>query len=92
MDNIGTASVLFKHATPAHCEDRQMGKNQHAEDRVKTDHSTPPAGHDRITDDSHALRAGKGGPSQRKAALEPDQASRDAGSDDRRSGSESGKH
>ena len=42
-----------------------MGTNKHARDRVETGHTTPPPGHDRITDDSHALRAGKDGPSQR---------------------------
>lgn len=68
-----------------------MGKNQHAEDRVKTGHTTPPSGHDKLTDDSHALRAGKDGPTQRKSAIKPEQATRDQGSDDRRSGSESGK-
>ena len=38
-----------------------MGTNKHARDRVETGHTTPPPGHDRITDDSHALRAGKDG-------------------------------
>jgi hypothetical protein len=68
-----------------------MGKNQHAEDRVKTGHATPPSGHEARTDDSHALRAPRDGTSQRKSEHEPEQPTRDAGSDDRRSGSESGK-
>jgi hypothetical protein len=44
-----------------------------------------------VTDESHALRAGKDGPSQRKQVVHREQPTRDAGSDDRRSGSESGK-
>lgn len=68
-----------------------MGSNKHARERVKTDHTTPPSGPDALTDDSHALRAGKDGPTQRKSTLKPDASTRDAGSDDRRSGSESGK-
>ncbi len=68
-----------------------MGTNKHARDRVETGHTTPPAGHDRTTDDSHALRAGKDGPTQRKQVLHKEKPTRDAGSDDRRSGSESGK-
>jgi hypothetical protein len=68
-----------------------MGTNKHARDRVESGRATPPSGNDRLTDDSHALRAGKAGPSQRKQAIERDRPTRDAGSDDRRSGSESGK-
>lgn len=68
-----------------------MGTKKHARDRVESDHTTPPSGHDRMTDGSHALRAGKDGPSQRKQELQREQPTRDAGSDDRRSGSESGK-
>ena len=66
-----------------------MGTNKHARDRVETGHTTPPPGHDRITVDSHALRAGKDGPSQRKQALEKEPSTRDEGRDDRRSGSDS---
>lgn len=68
-----------------------MGSNKHAEERVKTGHTTPPSGPDALTDDSHALRAGKDGASQRKSTLKPDPSTRDQGSDDRRSGSQSGK-
>lgn len=68
-----------------------MGTNKHAEDRVKTGHTTPPSGHDDLSDDSHALRAGKDGPTQRKSTQQADPSTRDAGRDDRRSGSESGK-
>lgn len=68
-----------------------MGRNDHARNRVRSDHVTPPAGGDRLTDGDHALRAGKGGPTQRKSAQRRESSTRDAGSDDRRSGSESGK-
>lgn len=68
-----------------------MGTDKHARDRVATDRTMPPSGHDRSTDESHALRAGKHGATQRKSALEPERPTRDKGSDDRRSGSESGK-
>ena len=68
-----------------------MGSNKHAQDRVKTEHTTPPSGADRRTDADHALRAGQDGTSQRKSAPEREASTRDAGRDDRRSGSESGK-
>ena len=68
-----------------------MGTNDHARNRVRSDHVTPPAGGDRQTDGDHALRAGKDGPTQRKSAERRETGTRDAGSDDRRSGSESGK-
>jgi len=51
--------------------------------------SRPPSG--RNDDDTHALQAGKDGPSQRKSTHGKEPSTRDAGSDDRRSGSESGK-
>jgi len=66
-----------------------MGTNKHARDRVETGHATPPSGHDRMTDESHALRAGKDGPSQRKQVLQKEASTRDEGRDDRRSGSDS---
>lgn len=69
-----------------------MGTNKHASERVKSDHTTPPPGPDHMTDQDHTLRAGKHGTSQRKAAADREAPTRDAGSDDRRSGSESGKH
>lgn len=68
-----------------------MGTNDHARNRVRSDHVTPPAGGDRQADGDHALRAGKQGPSQRKSAERRESSTRDAGSDDRRSGSESGR-
>ena len=69
-----------------------MGSNDHARNRVETGRTTPPAGHDKTDGDTHALRAGKQGTSQRKRAVAKEAPTRDAGRDDRRSGSESGRH
>lgn len=66
-----------------------MGTNDHARERVKHDRTSPPSGGDRSTDRDHALQAGKEGATQRKSAQEKEPSTRDAGSDDRRSGSES---
>lgn len=66
-----------------------MGTNDHARRRDRSGDSTPPPGHDRLGDDTHALRAGKQGATQRKTDLERESPTRDAGRDDRRSGSES---
>lgn len=68
-----------------------MGTNKHVRDRVASDRITPPAGQDRLGDNTHALRAGKNGPTQRKSSVSREAPNRDRGSDDRRSGSESGK-
>jgi len=51
--------------------------------------SHPPSG--RNDGDTHALQAGKDGATPRKSTHGKEPATRDAGSDDRRSGSESGK-
>ena len=66
-----------------------MGTNRHAADRVETDRTTPPKGPDRMTDQDHALRAGRDGTSQRKSAAPSEKPTRDEGRDDRRSGSDS---
>ena len=66
-----------------------MGTNDHARERVKSDHATPPSGSDKHTDRSHALRAGDDGTSQRKSAQSKEDKTRDEGRDDRRSGSDS---
>ena len=66
-----------------------MGTNDHARERVKTDHATPPPGRDRGTDGDHALQAGKGDATQRKSAQSKEAPTRDEGRDDRRSGSDS---
>ena len=42
-----------------------MGTNDHARERVKTDHATPPPGRDRGTDGDHALQAGTDDATQR---------------------------
>ena len=68
-----------------------MSSNKHAEERVKSDHTTPPSGRNDMTDSDHSLRAGKDGPTARKSSIEREPSTRDEGSDDRRSGSESGK-
>jgi hypothetical protein len=59
------------------------------EDRAAANISNPPSG--RNDDDTHALRAGHHGTTQRKSTHEREPSTRDPGSDDRRSGSESGK-
>jgi len=66
-----------------------MGHDDHARSRDRTRHSTPPPGHDRLTDDTHALRAGKSGATQRKQFVRKEMPTRDAGRDDRRTGSDS---
>lgn len=66
-----------------------MGTNDHARNRDHSGDQTPPPGHDRLTDNTHALRAGKDGPTQRKTDVAKETPTRDAGRDDRRSGSES---
>jgi hypothetical protein len=64
-------------------------KNTHQQGRVAADRGNPPSG--RNDDDTHALQAGKDGATQRKSTHHREPSTRDAGSDDRRSGSESGK-
>jgi len=68
-----------------------MGTRIHARHRDKSGHTTPPSGHDEMTDESHALRAGKKDPAQRKHVLHKEAATRVAGSDDHRSGSDTAK-
>jgi len=62
-------------------------KNTHERERVAAGRQNPPSG--RNDDDTHALQAGKDGPTQRKSRHGQEAPTRDAGSDDRRSGSES---
>ena len=67
-----------------------MGTNDHARERVKTDHVTPPSKGNRSGDQDHALRAGQEeGGSARKSAMGREPSTRDEGRDDRRSGSDS---
>ena len=65
-----------------------MGTNKHAADRVKTDHVAPPSGQDQLTDQSHALKAGKSGATQRKSTVHKEAPTRDEGRDDHRTGSD----
>lgn len=65
-----------------------MGTNKHAANRVKTDRTTPPPGPDRMTDQDHALRAGKKGTSQRHSEVRKETRTREEGRDDHRTGSD----
>ena len=67
-----------------------MGTNIHARHEDASDRSHPPAGRN-DDDNTHALQAGKDGATPRKSSHHREPSTRDAGSDDRRSGSESGK-
>ena len=69
-----------------------MGTNKHAAERVKSDHTTPPPGPDRMTDQDHAMKAGKRGTSQRKSAVQKEAPTRDEGRDDHRTGSDHRRH
>lgn len=69
-----------------------MGMNRHAAERVKSDHTTPPTGPDRLTDQDHALKAGKRGASQRKSEVASDAPTRDEGRDEHRTGSDHRRH
>jgi len=64
-------------------------KNTHQQHRVRTDTRSPPPG--RNDDDTQALQAGRHGTSPRRSAHSREESTRDSGSDDRRSGSESGR-
>lgn len=66
-----------------------MGTDQHERHRAASGHTTPPSGRD--DDSSHALQAGREGPTPRKSAHGKESSTRDAGRDDRRPGSETGK-
>jgi hypothetical protein len=69
-----------------------MGTNRHAAERVKSDHTTPPRGPDRMTDQDHAMKAGKHGTSQRKSKADKEAPTRDEGRDDHRTGSDHRRH
>ncbi|AXK72928.1 hypothetical protein DWG18_12005 [Lysobacter sp. TY2-98] len=66
-----------------------MSRNIHDKHLNDAGRSNPPSGPDDLGGRTHALRAGRDGPTQRKSALQKETPTRDAGSDDRRSGSES---
>ena len=59
------------------------------QDRDRKAGNHPPSG--RNDDDTHALQAGKRGATPRRSTHQKEPPTRDVGSDDRRSGSESGK-
>lgn len=65
-----------------------MGTHRHAAERVKSGHGTPPRGPDRMTDQDHALRAGKAGATQRKSVAKKESTTRDEGRDGHRTGSD----
>lgn len=65
-----------------------MGTNKHASGRAKHDRATPPRGPDRMTDQDHAMRAGKEGTTQRHSERHKEAPTRDEGRDDHRSGSD----
>jgi hypothetical protein len=64
-----------------------MSTNRHAADRAKGDHTSPPPGPDRMTDQDHALRAGRQGTTQRRMEAPEEARTRKQGRDDGRSGS-----
>ena len=67
-----------------------MGTNIHERHRAASGHGTPPSG--RNDDDStHALQSGRDGASPRKSTHGREPSTRDAGRDDPRPGSETGK-
>lgn len=64
-----------------------MSTDQHARQRNARNLQSPPAG--RNDDDTHALRAGKSGATQRKSVHRKEPSTREAGRDDQRDGSDS---
>lgn len=66
-----------------------MGTNRHAADRAASGRTNPPPGPDRITDQDHALRAGREGPTQRKSVPRHESRTRDEGRGSTRKGSDS---
>ena len=67
-----------------------MGTNIHERHRAASGQATPPSGRD-DDDTTQALQAGRDGGTQRKSARGSEAPTRDAGRDDRRPGSETGK-
>ncbi|MGY3266718.1 hypothetical protein [Lysobacter sp. HA35] len=66
-----------------------MSKNTHEKHLRDAGRSNPPPGPDDLGGRTHALRAGKDGPTQRKSVQPHESPTRDAGRDDRRDGSDS---
>lgn len=67
-----------------------MGRDIHERHRAASGHTTPPSGRDG-DDATHALQAGHTGPSARRSVHAKEAPTRDAGRDDRRPGSRTGK-
>jgi hypothetical protein len=63
-----------------------MGTNRHAADRAKGDHTSPPPDPDRMTDQDHAMRAGRHGTTQRKAESPEEARTRKQGRGEGRTG------
>ncbi len=66
-----------------------MGTDTHERNRDRAGRQNPPAGPDRLGGRTHALRAGKDGPTQRKSVQPQEHRTREEGRDDHRSGSDS---
>ena len=81
------SAYLREHGAAPHARQGDSMKNTHQQDRVAAGRQSPPSG--RNDDDSHTLQAGRDGATQRKSQHDQESPTRDAGSDDRRSGSES---
>lgn len=69
-----------------------MGTNIHERNRNAAGRSNPPSGPDKLDGSTHALRAGKDGPTQRRNDQPDESRTREEGRDDRRSGSDSNAH
>ena len=69
-----------------------MGSDTHEKHLRDAGRSNPPPGPDDLGGRTHALRAGKDGPTQRKSAQPQESPTRDAGRDDRRDGSDSNRN
>lgn len=65
-----------------------MGTNIHEKHRNEAGRSNPPSGPDKLTDDSHALRAGADGNTQRRNYHPDESRTRPEGRDDKRNGSD----
>lgn len=69
-----------------------MGTHIHEKHLRESGHSNPPPGPDQLGGRTHALRAGKDGPTQRRSVQPKETRTREAGRDDHRSGSDSNRH
>lgn len=65
-----------------------MGTNDHERNRNAAGRSNPPPGPDKLGGSTHALRAGKDGPTQRRNYQPDESRTREEGRDDHRNGSD----